>query len=397
MGPIGEGESLILRVNRNCPWNKCLFCPVYKEKKFSRRDVSEIKRDIDAIQKIAELIEQTSWDIGFSGRINKELRKEVVRHNPEIYGRGSGSVTYDNYLALTSLNNVFNWFLCGAKRVFLQDANALAVKPGDLIDILNYLQETFPTVDKVTCYARSKTCSRTSFSDLTRLKKAGLSGIFVGIESGCDDVLEYMKKGVTSKEHIVGGQTVKEAGIDLAAFVMPGLAGSDRKLSERHILETLEVLNKIKPTEVRIRSLAIIEDSPLYVRWKSGEFELPSDDQMIEETRQLLEGLTFDCTFETFQMTNVLFNTRGKLSTIKQELLAKIADYQALSPGERLILRFERYLFEGYLDCVDMWGKLDQKLARSIEDAQISLQKGSDDATAKAEAAIFAIKSKGIP
>jgi radical SAM superfamily enzyme YgiQ (UPF0313 family) len=67
MGPIGEGEALILRATRNCPWNKCLFCRVYKNKKFVYRNVPEIKRDIDTVRRIAELVEETSWRIGFGG------------------------------------------------------------------------------------------------------------------------------------------------------------------------------------------------------------------------------------------------------------------------------------------------------------------------------------------
>lgn len=397
MGPIGEGEALILRVNRNCPWNKCLFCPVYKGKKFSRRDVTDIRRDIDAIQRIAELIEKTSWNIGLSGRINQGLIQEVVRHHPEIYRKESSRLTHDNYLALMSLNNVANWLLYGAKRVFLQDANALGMRPGELIDVLKYLKDTFPTVQTVTCYARSKTCARRSLEEFRELKEAGLSWLFVGIESGCDDLLQYMKKGVNSREHIAGGQAVKEVGINLAAFVMPGLAGNNMELAQRHVSETIKVLNEVGPTEVRIRSLAIIEGSPLYASYNSGEFEPPTDDQMIDEIRMLLEGLRFDCTFEAFQMTNVLFNTRGTLSATREELLAKIGNYQALSPIERSRFRFNRYLSDGYLDCVQMWGKLDQQLGQLIEEAQMSLKKESPDATAKTEEAIFAIKSKGIP
>jgi len=78
MGPIGEGEALILRVTRNCPWNRCLFCPVYKNKKFRYRSVTEIEDDIDTVRRIKELVEETSWRVGFGGRITRELLREGI-------------------------------------------------------------------------------------------------------------------------------------------------------------------------------------------------------------------------------------------------------------------------------------------------------------------------------
>lgn len=397
MGPIGEGEALILRVSRNCPWNKCLFCPVYKGRTFSRRDAEEIKNDIDAVQRIRDLIDQTSWHIGFSGRINRELLTEVVRHHPEIYGNPAGLVSQDQYEALISLQNTANWMMCGSRRVFLQDANALATKSEDLAEVLRYLKGTFPSVQTITCYARSKTCSQKSLEELYEIKEAGLSWVFVGIESGCDEVLKYMQKGVTGAEHSAGGQAVQKAGINMAAFVMPGLAGNDRQLAQRHVTETLRILNDIKPAEIRIRSLAVIENSPLYGGWRSGEFSCADDDQMIDEIRLILEGLTFDCTFETLQMTNVLFAVKGTLSAIRESLFAQIGEYQAKDPRERLRFRFNKYVSGGYLDCVQQWGKYDEKLNQVIEEARQSLEGWDPAAGERTEEAICSIKSKGIP
>ncbi len=82
MGPIGEGESLILRVNRNCPWNQCLFCSVYKGKKFSARTVSEINADIDAARRGCDLLETTSQQIGLGGGITYEVLRAVIRKHP---------------------------------------------------------------------------------------------------------------------------------------------------------------------------------------------------------------------------------------------------------------------------------------------------------------------------
>ncbi|MBP8626898.1 MAG: radical SAM protein [Syntrophorhabdales bacterium] len=393
MGPIGEGEALILRATRNCPWNRCLFCPTYKEKRFERRGVEEIKGDINTVKRISELIEETSWKIGWAGKIGQEVITEVVHSHPDIYGRGPSDLTPENYIARRTLTNVVNWMWYGKRRVFLQDADSLIMRPHELVEVLDYLKTTFPTVEIVTSYARSRTCAQRTPEQLKELKRAGLSWLFVGIESGCDEVLRFMQKGVTAREHIEGGHKVMEAGINLAAFIMPGLAGKDQKLSERHVSETIRVLNEIRPTEIRIRSLAILEDSPLYAKWQAGEFDAPSEDQMIDELKAVIEGLNFDCIFETLQMTNVLFNVRVKLSTGKSQMLAKIAQYKAMPLLERLRFRLDRYLYDGYLDYIEV----DSRLYQLIKEAKESLEKGLPEAEQKVEQAIFAIKAKGIP
>ncbi len=124
MGPIGEGEALILRATRNCPWNRCLFCPTYKEKRFELRKVEEIKRDINTVKRISELVEETSWKIGWAGRIGQEVISEVVQSHPEIYGREPSDLTPENHTARRTLSNVINWIWYGKRRVFLQDANS---------------------------------------------------------------------------------------------------------------------------------------------------------------------------------------------------------------------------------------------------------------------------------
>ena len=186
------------------------------------------------------------------------------------------------------------------------------------------------------------------------------------------------------------------AGIQMAAFVMPGLAGSDRERSAKHLRDTLSVLNGIKPTEVRVRSLAVLEKAPLYARWQSGEFQAPTDDQMVEELKALVEGISFDCSFESLQMTNVL-TLRGRLPERKESFLRSIGQYQALDPLERAQFLFNRYCYGGYLDCVESWGKWDSTLQSRVEDCVKSLKDKAPDAMDKVEKAIFAIRSKGIP
>ena len=397
MGPIGESESLILRVNRNCPWNRCLFCPVYKGRKFSKRSVTEIKADIDAIRRIRDLIESAACNIGLPGVISHEVLFQVIESNQDIYGKKSAGTDEKNREALRSLNNVANWLIHGGKRVFLQDSNALAMQPGALAEALRYLKESLETVETVTCYARSKTCAQRSSDELGELSDAGLAWCFIGVESGSDRVLNYMKKGVTRAEHLEGIRRAMDAGIRCAVFVMPGLAGSHPERAEQHMRETVDLLNEIEPAEVRVRSLAVQEGSLLYEAYRSGDFKPATEDQMIEEIRVLIEGLRFNCTLETYQMTNVLFNIKGDLANRRKEMRARIEEYQSMPPVERARFRLNRYLKGGYINFVRMAGRYDTSLEGMISSALVSLEAGSDDAVEKTERAIFAIKSRAIP
>jgi hypothetical protein len=360
------------------------------------RNKEDVKADINVAARIRNLLEGVSFDVGLSGRITREVVGEFVRRNPAIYGNPGDHLSHDQWPALQTLGNIANWLTHGARRVFLQDANGLYMKQKDLFEVLHHLRRSFPTVDSVTCYARSRTCAQRSLEELRELHDAGLTWAFVGIESGCDEVLDYMRKGATRAEHLAGGVKLKEAGINLAAFVMPGLAGGKKELSRKHIRETISILNGVQPAEIRVRSLAIMERSPLHERWRSGEFTHPSDDHMVDELEQILEGLTFDCVFETLQLTNV-FTMKGQLSTKKGEWLAEIARYKALSPVERARFILHRYLSDGYLDCVKSWGLYDNRLEALIGEAAQAVQVRSADALEKIDRAIVAIKQKGIP
>ncbi|MCX5918031.1 MAG: radical SAM protein [Deltaproteobacteria bacterium] len=396
MGPIGEGAALMLRVNRNCPWNQCLFCSVYKQSRFSARSVEEIKGDIDTARRIGDLLEGKSREMGLNGWIQQEVIEKVIREQPEIFGDYPTRVTQEQRRALRCLSNVAGWYMYGARRVFLQDANALFLKAGDLVEVLRYLKGAFPTVDTVTCYARAKTCAQRTPEELKELHEAGLSWCLVGIESGCDRVLDSMKKGATKGDHISGGQKLMASGIKMAAFVMPGLAGGDREMSARHILDTLDVLNEIRPTEIRVRSLAVLESAPLRGKWEAGEFLPPSEEQMVDELKGLIEGVNFDCTFETLQMTN-LFTFKGQLPARRNTFLDAISDYQALSPLERARYLLNRYIHGGYLDFVQSWDCPDPTLQKKIGEAEKSLEEESPEALGKVERVLWAVKSKGIP
>ncbi|MDD2338094.1 MAG: radical SAM protein [Geobacteraceae bacterium] len=396
MGPVGEGESLILRVSSNCPWNQCLFCPFYKGRTFSIRTLPEIEADITVVLRTYESLEKTSWDMGFGGSVNRAVIDKQIKLSPVVYGKYPLEVTEAQWKAFRTLSNVANWMTHGARNVFLQDANALSMKPADLLHILHYLRKTFPSVEHISCYARSLTCDKLTLEGLKELHDAGLSWCYVGIESGCDDVLRYMKKGVSKKEHISGCRKLIDAGICVAAFVMPGLAGAEKRFADRHIQETIRVLNEIRPTEVRVRSLAVLEGSPLYKKWKAGDFTPPTEDQNVEELRRLIEGIKFDCSFETLQLTNAL-TLSGQLCADRGRFLKQIETYQELSLLERARYLLCRYMHEGYVECVRSWGLYDRHLNALIFYAVRGIEEEAGDAMERVERAVLTIKSKGIP
>ena len=334
--------------------------------------------------------------MGLSGRINREVVEDAIRNNPATYGKYTGEATESQWGAVRTLGNVANWMIHGARRVFLQDADAILMKPAELLDVLAYLRESLPSVTMVSSYARSLTCHRRTPGELRDLHDAGLSWCYVGIESGRDDVLSFMKKGVSKKDHISGGRKLIDAGIHMAAFVMPGLAGAGQEQAERHMRETVEVLNEIRPTEVRVRSLAVQEDSPLYGKWKQGEFRPSADTQMAGELRQLIEGLSFDCSFETLQMTN-LFTMRGCLPQDRARWLEAISGFEGLPLSRKARFILSKYKNEGYVECVKAWGLYDGALDTLIRDAEKGVSDGAEDAMERVDRAVLAVKSKGIP
>lgn len=390
LGPIrppseGRDFSLLMRATRNCPWNRCEFCSIYKDKKFEYRSVEEIKQDIDIARDISEEIKAASWRLGQGGRITDEVVVAIIQGTPEVYG--TDSVEPEELAArIHSLVNVANWLASGARTVFLQDANTLIMRPPELIEVLKYLKETFPTIERITSYARSKTAAQRSLEELKALHQAGLSRLHIGLESGSDDVLAEMQKGVTAEEHVIGGRKIVESGISLSEYVMPGLGG--RKWSERHARETARVLNQIDPAFVRLRSLIAREGIPLQRKIELGEFELLTEDEVVDEIRLLIENLSCDSYVVSDQMSNLLLEVEGQLPQDKQKMLDTIDGYRAMPPEKRLKFRLNRRL-QSYLA---VHGGLTQDLSEKVQEAVESIKIGSPDAEVKVDQAIEALK-----
>jgi len=329
MGPIrppSEAQSLLIRVTRNCPWNKCEFCHTYKGEKFSFRSVEEIKKDIDQVKAISDEIRQLSWRMGFAGVVNQGVLRA-------IFSRSAG---YGQ-----TFQSVAGWLYFGGNQVFLQDANSLILKTVDLVEILNYLKEKLPSIQRITSYARAKTLAKKSLEEMKELHQAGLSRIHIGLETGYDPLLEYMKKGVTAREHIQAGRNVMESGISLSEYVMPGLGG--QRWWREHAVETAKVLNQIDPHFIRLRTLYVRKDMPLYEKVKTAEFTRPSDDEIVSEIRLFIETLDgIHSTVASDHVLNLLEEVQGKLPEEKEKMIGVIDHYLSLPAEERLHYRVGR-------------------------------------------------------
>ena len=331
LGPIrppSEAQSLLIRVTRNCPWNKCEFCHTYKGEQFSFRSVEEIKKDIDQVKAISDEIHQISWRMGFAGKTNQEVLRA-------LFGDAGG--------LSQSWQSVAGWLYFGGNQVFLQDANSLITKTADLVEILKYLKEKIPSIRRVTSYARARTLAKKSVEELKELRQAGLSRIHVGMESGYDPLLQYMEKGVTAKEQIQAGRNVVASGISLSEYIMPGLGG--KRWWREHAVESAKVLNQIDPAFIRLRTLYVRKDMPLFDKVEKGEFEPLADDQVASEIKLFIETLHgIHSTVVSDHILNLLERVQGKLPDEKEEMIAVIDRYLALPAVQRLRFRVGRRL-----------------------------------------------------
>ncbi len=262
IGPIrppneGGERSLLIRPTKNCSWNRCAFCPFYNGKKFQIRDVNEMKREIDTIKRIRDMLIDNSVEI--------------------------------NKVPINCRSVVSRWVQGGERTAFLQDSNSLIMPTDELVEVLDYLVKTFPSLKRITSYARSDTIVKKDFEELKRIRDAGLNRLHVGLESGDDEVLNLAKKGVTAEEHIEGGNKAKKAGFELSEYVMPGLGG--KNFSKEHALNTAKVLNHIEPDYIRMRPLSVYPETRLHQMIERGEFQLNSPHERLEEIKIMVENL----------------------------------------------------------------------------------------------------------
>ena len=327
IGPIrppSEANSLLLQVTQGCTWNKCKFCQLYRHTGFKAYSADSIKADIDNMAYIADRIENYrlaggGWDIA---GINRELSQT------------SGGERESFYM-------VANWLINGDGSVFLQDGNTTALSSGRLSDVLIYLKQAFPQITRITSYGRAQNLAKVSPEEFAELKVAGLDRIHSGFESGSDEVLKLINKGVTAAEEITAGKNVKAGGIEFSVYFMPGVGG--KALTEENARGMSDVINEINPDFIRIRTAAIKPQTGLYEDYLNGDFILCSEDDKVREIRSIIERAEgIETRLVSDHITNLLQTVEGSLKTDKEYMLGIIDRYLAMPEEDKRLYQAAR-------------------------------------------------------
>lgn len=266
--PPSEARSFILRVTRGCAHNTCTFCAMYKDVQFAVCPDEEISRQIAMAAKYAQKYVQ---------------------------------------------------------RIFLADGDALVLSTEKLLKILAVLYKTFPNLQRVTSYAGPKDILRKSDEDLIRLREAGLKMLYFGLETGDNELLARIKKGVTTEEAIAAGQKVVRSGMKLSMMVIAGLGG--KADSQRHAIETGKAITAIQPNMLSVLTLRLYKGTEMLKQFEEGQFELLSPAGLAEEAHTLIANTFIEPGRHTLFRSNHISNyvpLAGTLPMDKDKLLAQL-------------------------------------------------------------------------
>ncbi len=280
--PPSEHRSYYLPLTAGCSNNTCAFCMMWGMK-LRIRELAEVKQEIEAL---------------------KLYQDHGVRlpNIPTIVYQIAGE-----------------W---DGQRIFLQDGYALVYPYEQLKEVLIFLNEKFPDLIRIGTYATPKDILRRSVEELRELKELKLGIIYMGIESGDDEILERIQKGATSKEIVEAGRRIKEAGITSSVTVILGLGGVNK--SDRHALATAKVLTAVDPDFAGALTLTVVPGTPIHEWWQKGELTLIDPFRSLEELKIILENSTFtNCFFSSMHASNYL-SIRGTLPQDKTRMLSQL-------------------------------------------------------------------------
>jgi len=246
--PPSEANSYILQVTYGCSHNRCTFCGTYLDKPFRPRVLDEILEDIALAQQVRP----------------------------------------------------------ATRRVFLADGDALVLSTDRLVKILDQLRAGFPHLERVGTYANARNLLRKSLDELETLHQLGLGIVYIGLESGSDQILTSIEKGATAGEMIEAAVKAKQAGIQVSVIGIVGIAGPDR--SEDHAVETGRAVSAMDPDYFSMLTLMLVSGTKLHNLWQSGKFKLLEPKAMLVELRQVIEHLhgLSGCVFRTNHASNYL-------------------------------------------------------------------------------------------
>ena len=262
--PPSEAYSLIVQVTYGCSHKTCAFCGMDKEKRFALRPLAEVLEDF---------------------RLARQYYRNVGR-------------------------------------IVLADGDALVRKVSDLVTILDTIRELFPECERVSSYASPTSLQIRTDEELQLLRDKGLTLLYMGLESGCDDVLKLMRKGHSSAEIVECGQKVKRNGIGLSVTAITGLGGPE--LMEAHAVDTAKALNAMNPEYIGILTLVVEEGTPLQDWVREGKFRLLTPAQVLQETKLMVEN--FDSPGSVFRMNHAsnYLSLKGTLNEDKEAMLSQI-------------------------------------------------------------------------
>jgi len=280
--PPSEHASYFLPLTSGCSNNTCTFCGYYGSK-LRMREVDDIKKEIDAMVLY----------------VQHGIHLPTI---PDIV-----------YAVLQSWNQ---------KRVFLQDGDALVYPFPKLKEVMEYLNEKFPCLERIGIYATPQDVLRKSLDELRTLRELKLGIAYMGVESGDDEVLQRVGKGVNHAQLVEAGRKARQAGITLSVTVILGLGGVEG--SGRHALETAKMLTEIDPEYAGALTLTLVPGTPLYEQWEQGNFSLITPFDSLKELKMIVENADFtDCFFSSMHASNY-YSVRGKLPQDKLRMLREL-------------------------------------------------------------------------
>jgi radical SAM superfamily enzyme YgiQ (UPF0313 family) len=282
--PPSEHDSYYLPLTSGCSNHTCTFC-AFTFFRLGIRELDEVKQEIDAM---ALYRKHRVWTAGV----------------PDIV-----------YVLLGDWNG---------KKVFLQDGDALVYPYPRLMEALRYLNEKFPALERIASYATPQDILRRSVEELKALRNQKLGILYMGVESGDDEVLRKIQKNVTHRRIVEAAKKVKESGILLSVTVILGLGGVSG--SKRHALETARILTEMDPDYAGALTLTLIPETPLYKEWERGEFELITPFDSLGELKTIVENSTFShCFFSSMHASNY-YAIRGSMPEDKERVLKQLND-----------------------------------------------------------------------
>jgi len=233
------------------------------------------------------------------------------------------------------LNGLSTHYKNSVRRVFLADGNALAMPTQELVDTLLILRKEIPNLERVGIYGYARDVRTKTPEEMIALKEVGLGIIYLGLETGDDELLRWACKGIDSEENIVACRKIRQAGIPLSLTIILGLGGLDN--SETHAHRTAEVLNKINPEYIGALTLMTPPGTRIFEMVSAGEFVPMKPIEILRELKLLVENLDLsDCVFRTNHASNYLA-LGGNLPEDKTRILSVLD--KAIESGDESVLR----------------------------------------------------------